>query len=151
MNSTDFPYDPELVAAVEAVFDRFNTKFVDVPKRWRKAVNKTMGPRINKAGSVRKSALKKQRLAEKYGPTCAYCGFAFDGLDEATLDHVIPAQIVRHDQIWNLALACEPCNHAKENRIPAVIKPLLTVLLYQLAKLNEAPVERSLVLAGGAV
>jgi 5-methylcytosine-specific restriction endonuclease McrA len=149
VNTTDFPYDPELVAAVEAAFNRFNIEFVDVPKRWHKAVNKTMGPRVNKAGTVRKSALKKQRLANQYGPTCSYCGAEFSSLEEATLDHVIPAQIVRHSQIWNLVLACEPCNRAKENRIPAVMKPLLTALLYQLATLNAAPVERSLVLVGG--
>jgi hypothetical protein len=127
----------------------FRVQFVRVPTRWRKAVYRVKGPRFKKQGRVHKSQAKKQRLARKYGLICAYCGSQFETLSQATLDHVIPAQLLRHDKIWNLVLACEDCNSAKDNKIPAVLMPLLSALVLQLARLNAVPVERSLVPVGG--
>ena len=49
------------------------------------------------------------------GNCCFYCG------EEATgtvhVDHVLPRQVLQHDEIWNLVLAHEFCNLQKEDRL----------------------------------
>ncbi|MEN9933501.1 MAG: hypothetical protein RLZZ387_80 [Chloroflexota bacterium] len=50
---------------------------------------------------------------------CFYCGEAMH--DEAVVvDHVIPRQVVQHDDIWNLVLAHAFCNAQKSDLLPGV-------------------------------
>ena len=55
----------------------------------------------------------REWLLGRYGPVCAYCGFAF-APDAMTLDHVRPRRgQTAYDRPDNLVLACSPCNAAK--------------------------------------
>ena len=49
------------------------------------------------------------------GNTCFYCGE--DIIDTPHVDHVLPRQVISHDQIWNLVLAHEHCNLQKSDKI----------------------------------
>jgi hypothetical protein len=52
------------------------------------------------------------------GDVCFYCGSEiFQG--DINVDHVLPRQVVQHDQIWNLVLAHSLCNENKSDRIIA--------------------------------
>lgn len=65
----------------------------------------------------------REWLLDRYGPVCAYCGFAF-AADAMTLDHVRPRRgLTAYDRPDNLVLACSPCNAAKADT------PLLAFLL----------------------
>jgi 3-dehydroquinate dehydratase len=49
------------------------------------------------------------------GNTCFYCGEKIKNTPH--VDHVLPRQVVTHDQIWNLVLAHEECNLQKSDKI----------------------------------
>lgn len=49
--------------------------------------------------------------------TCFYCGEAM-GDAEIHVDHVIPRQLVKHDEVWNLVLAHGFCNEQKSDALP---------------------------------
>jgi hypothetical protein len=144
-NTTDFPHDRELAAAVDAVFRRFHTEFVEFPEAWKKAPGHC---RTDLKSKSRPAKLK--RLANRDGSRCAYCGCEFYDLSEATLDHVIPYRLIKTWADWALVLSCETCNNAKGDRIPAALMPLLAAVVYRLAKMRAVPAERSLVRIGGA-
>jgi hypothetical protein len=48
--------------------------------------------------------------------TCFYCGKHLN--EGAPLDHVIPWDFIKQDQLWNLVFACPSCNSSKNDRIP---------------------------------
>ena len=48
---------------------------------------------------------------------CFYCGESMQG-HGIHVDHVIPRQLVYHDEIWNLVLAHEFCNEQKSDSLP---------------------------------
>ncbi|MGI6631843.1 MAG: HNH endonuclease [Bacillota bacterium] len=48
---------------------------------------------------------------------CFYCGEAMRE-DDTHVDHVIPWQLVRHDEVWNLVLAHGFCNEQKSDALP---------------------------------
>lgn len=48
---------------------------------------------------------------------CFYCGEKMDKGD-IHVDHVIPRQVVNHDEIWNLVLAHGFCNEQKSDALP---------------------------------
>jgi hypothetical protein len=50
------------------------------------------------------------------GNTCFYCGEPI-GEHDVEVDHVLPRQVIQHDQIWNLALAHSLCNGQKTDRL----------------------------------
>ena len=50
---------------------------------------------------------------------CFYCGESMIGHD-VHVDHVIPRQLVYHDEIWNLVLAHSFCNEQKGDSIPDI-------------------------------
>lgn len=50
------------------------------------------------------------------GNACFYCGLRIP-TGNAHVDHVLPRQVVLHDNIWNLALAHAHCNEQKSDRI----------------------------------
>lgn len=54
-------------------------------------------------------------LSGYQGNTCFYCGEQMDG--NIHVDHVLPRQVVNHDEIWNLVLAHGDCNLLKSDRL----------------------------------
>lgn len=72
-------------------------------------------------------------LACRDGARCFYCWHPFaDPMTEATFDHYLPTALWesdRHNALWNVVLACEPCNRAKGDRLPW---PLAWLLLARL-------------------
>nr|WP_237270680.1 HNH endonuclease signature motif containing protein [Streptomyces caniscabiei] len=134
-----------MAAAVDAVFRRFHTQFVELPETWKKIPGSSRNDLKSKSRTA-----KLKRLANRDGSRCAYCGCEFYDLSEATLDHVVPYRLIRSWADWALVLSCGTCNNAKDNKIPAVLMPLLATLLCQLARMHAVPVERSLVPVGGA-
>lgn len=133
MKTTDFPFDPELVDAVNAVFQRHDTEFSELPKAWKDVPSRRRNKL--KGGQV---TWKRKRIANRDGARCVYCGCEFFDLYEITLDHVIPYRLIRTWADWALVLSCAPCNSAKNDKIPAVLMPLLSALVYRLAVLNAA-------------
>jgi len=49
------------------------------------------------------------------GNTCFYCGEALG--NDIHVDHVLPRQVVQHDEIWNLVLAHSHCNISKSDKL----------------------------------
>jgi len=49
--------------------------------------------------------------------TCFYCGKRLS--DGAQLDHVIPWDFIKQDQLCNLVFACPSCNSSKNDKIPS--------------------------------
>lgn len=47
---------------------------------------------------------------------CFYCGEEL--FEPIHVDHVIPYQAIRHNEIWNLVLAHEACNEDKSDNVP---------------------------------
>ncbi|MEU0129381.1 HNH endonuclease [Streptomyces sp. NPDC006289] len=68
---------------------------------------------------------RKEQLARRHGARCTYCLRPFTSLREATLDHIVPVSLFRTWSVVHLTLACEPCNHAKADRLPLSIALLL--------------------------
>jgi hypothetical protein len=52
------------------------------------------------------------------GNTCFYCGEPIPA-DDIHVDHVLPRQVLQHDEIWNLVLAHSFCNEHKSDRLVA--------------------------------
>ena len=50
------------------------------------------------------------------GNTCFYCGLEMLPGD-IDVDHVLPRQVLHHDEIWNLVLAHRACNLQKQDRL----------------------------------
>jgi hypothetical protein len=49
---------------------------------------------------------------------CFYCGESMEGHD-VHVDHVLPRQVIYHDEIWNLVLAHAFCNEQKSDTLPS--------------------------------
>ena len=63
-------------------------------------------------------------LAGYQGNVCFYCA---EELTEIDVDHVLPRQIIQHDEIWNLVLAHRHCNQLKSDYLvgPHFIEKLI--------------------------
>ncbi|MGW1409509.1 HNH endonuclease [Streptomyces sp. NPDC002403] len=138
MNTTDFPIDPQLIAAVEAAF--LHT-FTAVPDAWIAAAPKRRQS-LDKAKRVRKLVALKKRD----GRRCFYCHLRLCSYRPATFDHLLPRSLVPGWSVKNLVLACSECNEAKGSQVHAVLMPMLAALVMNQLRLNAGPVERSLVL-----
>jgi hypothetical protein len=57
-------------------------------------------------------------LSAYQGNTCFYCGEPII-MGDIHVDHVLPRQVVCHDEIWNLVLAHSYCNELKSDRLVA--------------------------------
>lgn len=59
------------------------------------------------------------------GNVCFYCGEPF--AEDLHVDHVLPRQIMNHDEMWNLVLAHGDCNLLKSDRLvgPHFIRKLI--------------------------
>ncbi|WP_230460166.1 HNH endonuclease [Sansalvadorimonas verongulae] len=60
------------------------------------------------------------------GNVCFYCGEPMP-LDDIHVDHVLPRQVVMHDEIWNLVLSHGDCNLLKSDKLvgPHFIEKLI--------------------------
>ena len=63
-------------------------------------------------------------LAGYQGNVCFYCG---EELTEIDVDHVLPRQVLEHDEVWNLVLAHRHCNQMKSDYLvgPHFIEKLI--------------------------
>ena len=59
------------------------------------------------------------------GNRCFYCGEEIS--DTVHVDHVLPRQVLHHDEIWNLVVAHEFCNLQKKDRLvgPHFVRKLI--------------------------
>ncbi len=64
-------------------------------------------------------------LSGYQGNVCFYCGESLQ--DNVHVDHVLPRQVVNHDEIWNLVLAHKDCNLLKSDKLvgPHFIEKLI--------------------------
>ncbi len=64
-------------------------------------------------------------LSGYQGNACFYCGEALE--DGVHVDHVLPRQVIQHDEIWNLVLAHDHCNLLKSDKLvgPHFIQKLI--------------------------
>ncbi len=54
-------------------------------------------------------------LSGYQGNVCFYCGESLS--NDIHVDHVLPRQVVQHDDIWNLVLAHKDCNLLKSDKL----------------------------------
>jgi len=78
------------------------------------------------AGSERKALTGNRAFLQGYqGNTCFYCGEPLG--ENVHVDHVLPREVVSHDELWNLVLAHGFCNEYKLDRLvgPHFIEKLI--------------------------
>lgn len=69
-----------------------------------------------KDGYERKSLTHNIPFLSGYqGNVCFYCGEPMG--DDIHVDHVLPRQVINHDEVWNLVLAHSDCNLLKSDRL----------------------------------
>lgn len=59
---------------------------------------------------------RRQRIYERDGWRCQYCGSHIESREAATIDHVIPTALGGSHNDENLRTACRPCNSTKGDR-----------------------------------
>ena len=68
-------------------------------------------------GEKRQNLTKLIPFLKMYsGLECFYCGQVIPD-DDVHVDHVIPREVLNHDQLWNLVLAHSYCNLKKSNQL----------------------------------
>lgn len=70
---------------------------------------------------VNRRRLRIAFLVRRDGQVCYLCKRALTD-DGITLDHVIPRARGGADNLWNLKLACGPCNNAKADTMPQGVR-----------------------------
>lgn len=78
------------------------------------------------SGYFRKNLTGNVPFLQGYqGNTCFYCGESIEGSPH--VDHVLPRQVLNHDEIWNLVLAHLDCNLHKSDKVvsPHFIEKLI--------------------------
>ncbi len=78
-----------------------------------KIITKTEGKSISRRGLSR----YKRRLRPLF-ERCFYCNGVLEEGSKTHVEHVIPFDYIAEDNIWNLALACKPCNMRKLGALP---------------------------------
>ena len=63
------------------------------------------------------SSFKKDLLNLGDVKTCFYCGKPLS--NKCHLDHVIPWDYLKSDNLWNFVFACPKCNTSKNNKMPS--------------------------------
>lgn len=76
--------------------------------------------KVERDGVMRRSLAKFLRvlMEEDDAATCFYCERHFSAALAATVDHVIPWSFLLEDPLWDLVLACRPCNSSKSDALP---------------------------------
>ena len=72
---------------------------------------------LNKEERKNLTPLRKS-LSQYQKNHCFYCGLELQG--KIHVDHVIPYQAIKHNQIWNLVLSHAECNENKLDNIPSM-------------------------------
>jgi len=68
-------------------------------------------------GYKRKNLTSNTPFLQGYqGNTCFYCGEPIPA-EDIHVDHVLPRQVLQHDEIWNLVLSHSFCNTQKSDRL----------------------------------
>ena len=62
------------------------------------------------AMSSKDKGRRRRSLVRRDGPVCQICGALRDP-STLTIDHIIPRCEGGPDALWNLRLACQPCNY----------------------------------------
>jgi len=67
-------------------------------------------------GYERKSLSENVPFLQGYqGNVCFYCGEVFT--TSVVVDHVLPRQVINHDEVWNLVLSHQDCNTWKTDKL----------------------------------
>jgi len=75
--------------------------------------------KVERNGAQRGSLSRYLRILREIDePRCFYCGRDL-GSVTVEVDHVIPWSFLLADPLWDLVLACAPCNGAKSDTLPA--------------------------------
>lgn len=94
--------------------------------------------RMRDWAAIRK-AVPMTMLFERDGGVCQLCG---EGClpGDATRDHILPWSAGGSDELWNLQLAHQWCNTARDNEMPGTVELLITyALLMRGARLPPPP------------
>jgi hypothetical protein len=75
--------------------------------------------KVERNGAERASLARFLKLLRQLdGPRCFYCDRELEPGASVHVDHVIPWSFLLADPLWDLVLACAPCNIAKSDRLP---------------------------------
>jgi hypothetical protein len=75
--------------------------------------------KVQRDGARRSALLKYLRILTAAGEDrCFYCDQAFSASRPVCVDHVLPWSFLLDDPLWDLVLACVPCNGSKSDRLP---------------------------------
>jgi 5-methylcytosine-specific restriction endonuclease McrA len=58
----------------------------------------------------------KQKLSDVYGCYCWWCGKSMS-IDKLTIEHLLPKSRGGSNSLYNLRLACLPCNRSRGNSL----------------------------------
>ena len=96
----------EWLKMCEAILDRANSSYNNLS---------TVLENITKRADLSYFKDELNKLATTQ--TCFYCGKHLTS--SSPLDHVIPWDFMKQDELWDLVFCCQSCNSSKNNRIPA--------------------------------
>ena len=91
--------------------------------------------KVNSIRPERKSLKFALKVLQKDSKQCFYCHTSLDRT-ETDVDHFSPWSYMFDDELWNLVLACEKCNHKKSDLLAG--KKYLNDLLYR----NESTMQK---------
>lgn len=122
----DYSDDEQAITLKPDAFDFFSKYHALLSKtvlvEWTKflePINPTL-PRlltkIERMNSKKQSLTKYRNMLAPFTDCCFYC---LDRLEPGCVqvDHVIPWTYIYDDNVWNLVLACQPCNCKKSNSL----------------------------------
>ena len=73
--------------------------------------------KIDKSAKRSNLGLYRQLLYDEFESRyCFYCGKRLRG-DGIQVDHFIPWAFIKDDKLWNMVLACQPCNNKKRDKL----------------------------------
>lgn len=76
--------------------------------------------KVSRLGAQRSSLKKYLKILTTAGQEhCFYCERELSSLGLVCVDHVLPWSFLLADPLWDLVLACAPCNGSKSDRLPA--------------------------------
>ena len=95
--------------------------------------------KVRRDGAQRRSLTRFVRLLSSIdAPCCFYCARPFGELVRVHVDHVLPWSFLLADPLWDLVMACDRCNLAKSDSLPA------RAFVDKLVTANESRAKRAL-------